>query len=95
MAIRRGVRKCNGLRERAMMVCGEDILAVVSPGVGVHAAIGVSRWRAMVPGQIMRAGMKMQAGKQPGPKMRWRAAAAGLIFMFLAAGGEGGRGRWR
>ena len=70
-----------------MMVRGEDISAVVSPGVGVHAAIGLSRWRAMVPDQIMRAGMKMQAGKQPGPKMRWRAAAAGLMVMFLAAGG--------
>jgi len=82
-----GVRKCNGFRERAMMVCGEDISEAVSPGVGVHAAIGLSRWRAMVPDQIMRAGMKMQAGKQPGPKMRWRAAAAGLMVMFLAAGG--------
>ncbi len=39
----------------------------------------------------MRAGMKMQAWKQPGPTMRWRAAAAGLMFMLLAAvGGVGG-----
>jgi hypothetical protein len=70
-----------------MMVCGEGISAVVSPGVGVRAAIGLSRWRAVVPDQIMRDGMKMQAGKQPGPKMRWRAAAVGLMFMFLSAGG--------
>jgi hypothetical protein len=78
-----------------MMVCGEDISAVVSPGVGVHAAIGLSRWRVVLSDQIMRAGMKMQAGKQPGSTMRWSAAAAGLMFMFLAAGGEDGRGRWR
>ena len=69
------------------MVCGEDISAVVSPAVGVHAAIGISRRRTRLPGQIMRAGLKMQAKQQPAPKMRWRPAAAGLMVMVLAVGG--------
>jgi uncharacterized iron-regulated protein len=67
-----------------MIVRGENISAVVSPGVGVHAAIGLSLWRAMVPDQITRTGMKIQAGKKPGPAMHWRAAAAGLMVMLLA-----------
>jgi uncharacterized iron-regulated protein len=44
----------------------------------------------MVPDQIMRAGVKMQAGRQAGLKMRWRAAAAGLMALFLASGGGAG-----
>jgi uncharacterized iron-regulated protein len=45
----------------------------------------------MVLDQIMRAGLKMQARKQPAPKMGWRAAAAGLMVTLLAiSAGVGG-----